>query len=48
VVAEAVVDHLESIEVDQQHRDLGAAPVGPGERVVRAVMEQGAVRQPRE
>jgi hypothetical protein len=48
VVAERVVDVLEVVEVDEEHRDLalGALRVGDGMR--EAVLQQRAVRQPRE
>ena len=48
VVAEAVVDVLEPVEVEEQHRDAGAVALGPGERVGEELDEQAAVRQPGE
>ena len=45
-VAEAVVDLLEAVEVDQQQGDLGPRPVGRGERLREAVPEQHPVGQP--
>ena len=45
-VAEAVVDRLEVVEVDEQHRDL--ARLGVGEDGVDAVDQLGAVGQPGE
>ena len=44
-VAEAVVDPLEVVEVDEQHRHLGAPPA---QRVLETVEEQRAVGQPGE
>ena len=47
-VPEAVVDHLEQVDVEEQDRDapLGAQP--SGQRLLDAVGEQNAVRQPRQ
>ena len=47
-VAEAVVDHLEAVEVEEQHGEQVLAGAGGRERRTRcasAVEEQGAVRQ---
>ena len=44
-VAERVVDHLEVVEVDEQHRDLLAAA---GDQLAQALQEERPVRQPRE
>ena len=45
-VAERIVDHLEAVEVEEEHRamEVGAAP-HPTERMVEPVHEEGAVRQ---
>src|SRR5687767_13562971 len=46
-VAEAVVDYLEAVDVDEEHRRAGAGlAVGIGR--VQAMDEEGAVRQARE
>ena len=42
-VAEAVVDRLEVVEVDEQHGELAAVALEPGRRVVDAVAEQRLV-----
>ena len=46
VVAERVVDELEAVEVEEQHRGaaLGVAALGAADRLVEAVEEQHAVR----
>ena len=46
LVAEAVVDDLEAVEVEHEHGDGAAVAGGERERVVDAVDEQRAVRQP--
>ena len=48
VVAEAVVDVLEAVDVEEQHGDAGTVALGPGERVAEELDEQPAVRQPGE
>ncbi len=45
VVPEAVVDHLEAIQVEEEHGNGDAAPAGAGERLGEAVHEQGSVGQ---
>ena len=42
-VAEAVVDGLEVVEVDEQHRQRPAEAAACAQRVLDAVEEQGAV-----
>ena len=48
VVAERVVDDLEAVEVEEQHRGaaLGVVALGAADRLVEAVHEQHAVREP--
>ena len=48
VMAERVVDDLEAIEIEQEHRHVGAVTPAPGEGAVDAVERQRAVRQPGE
>ena len=48
VVAEAVVDGLEAVEIHEQERDETAAAMQARERLVRTVHEQQTVGQPRE
>ena len=48
VVAERVVDDLEAVEVEQQHRRRMAAAAGAHERVREPVEEERAVRQARQ
>ncbi len=45
-MAEAVVDDLEAVDVDEHDRQPAAAAARAGERVLEAVVEQGAVGQP--
>ena len=45
VVAEVVVDRLELVEVDEQHRDHAVAAVQSRQRLARAVHQQQPVRQ---
>ena len=47
-VAEAVVDGLEVVEVDEQHGHPGAFAQVPGDRVAHALVEQGPVGQVRD
>jgi hypothetical protein len=42
-VAHAVVDHLEVVEVDEEHGEAAAGAVGPGERVAHPVVEHRPV-----
>jgi len=42
-VAEAVVDRLEVVEVDEEDADAAATPGRAGDRVGDAVAEEGAV-----
>ena len=44
-VAEAVVDLLEAVQVEEQHRHRGRLALGPLEGVVDPVLEQGPVGQ---
>ena len=44
-VTEAVVDGLEVVEIDEQHRHADALAQGPGHRVAHALVEQRAVGQ---
>ena len=44
-VSEAVVHHLEIVEVEEDHRERGAAVVSPRQRVLEAVDEQRAIGQ---
>ena len=44
-VSERVVDVLEAVEIEEQHRKLAAAPMRAGDRLSDAVGEQRAVRQ---
>ena len=46
-VAEAVVDRLEVVEIEEDHRDRRALPVGARQRVLHAIGEQRPVRQAR-
>ena len=50
VVAERVVDHLEAVEVEEEHRGARAGPAAAcsPQRLLQPVEEQRAVRQPRE
>ena len=43
VVAEGVVDHLEAVEITEQHSDRHARTARPGDRVVEPVAQQRAV-----
>ena len=47
-VADAVVDRLEAVEVDEEHAEVGLAPGRHVERVLQAVQEERAVGQPGE
>jgi len=44
-VSEAVVDELEVVEIDEEHRHAVAVAVGPGERETQVVLERDAVRE---
>jgi hypothetical protein len=44
-VAEAVVDHLEVVQVDEEHGQAAAVAARPGQRVPDPVVEQGPVGQ---
>ena len=44
-VAEAVVDQLEVVEIDEQHHDRARVPLGVEQRLLQAVDEQLPVRQ---
>ena len=48
IVAEPVVDDLEAVDAEPEHGDGAAVAGGERERVVDAVDEQRAVRQPRQ
>ena len=45
LVAERVVDRLELVDVEQQHRDVALRALRAGERLADAVVEERAVRQ---
>ena len=45
VVAQAVIDALEAVEVDEEHCDQAAAADRSGERLLQSVKQQGAVGQ---
>ena len=45
-VAEAVVDRLEAVEVEDHHRDQALVAPRPGERALEPVLEQRAVGEP--
>jgi hypothetical protein len=45
---QGVVDVLESIEIEQQHRKLLIVAPRPGDAMGQALAQQGAVGQPRE
>src|SRR5438128_48594 len=47
-VAERVVDHLEAVEVEEQHRHAPRPAPRPGQRLAQPVHEQAAVGQPRQ
>ena len=47
-VAEAVVDELELVDVEEQHGDLAVRALGSCKCVIEAIDEERAVRQPRE
>ena len=47
-MSERVVDLLEAVEIHHQHGARLAGPVRGRDRLVHAVTEQGAVRQPGE
>ena len=47
-VAEAVVDELELVDVEEEHGDLAVGALGSRERVIEAIDEERAVRQSRE
>ena len=46
VVAEAVVDELEPVEVEEQHRDRRVVATRALQRVGQAVVQQRPVREP--
>ena len=46
MVAEAVVDHLETVEVDEHHRQMPALAVEPRPGEVQALLQVSAVGQP--
>ena len=48
VMPQRVVDDLETVEIEEQHRQRPVGPARPRERVLQALQEQCAVRQPRE
>ena len=47
-VTQRIVDVLEAIEIDVQHRDRAAGAVRPHHRLIEPVAEQGAVRHVRQ
>ena len=48
LVAEAVVDDLQPVEVDEEHGEVGPVPLAARELVVQPVEEQRPVREPGE
>ncbi len=44
-MAEAVVDRLEVVEVDEQHRHAAVAALADGQCVLDAIAEQRAIRE---
>ena len=46
IVAEAVVDDLEIVEVEEQHGQRGGAAPGPNQRLLHAVGEEKSVGEP--
>src|SRR3712207_8926644 len=46
-VAEAVVDQLEPVQVEEEDGDREGGAGGAGQRLLEPVEEEGAVRQPR-
>ena len=48
LVAEAVVDELEPVEVEEHERHAGVVALGPAERQLQPVHEQHAVGEPGE
>ncbi len=47
-MAERVVDHLETVEIEEQHRYLGAPNRQAGQRGLQLAQERRSVRQHRE
>jgi hypothetical protein len=47
-VTQRVVDQLEAIQVQEQHRGVGPVAIGAGKPVLKAVQQLGAVAQPGE
>ena len=48
VVAERVVDQLEAVEVDEEHREPALVPLRLRERLLQALAEHRAVEEPGE
>ena len=48
LVPEGVVQILETVEVDDQHGDPAARAAAPADRLLDPLLEQAAIRQPRE
>ena len=48
MVAERVVDHLEVVEVEEQHTDAGVVAPAARDRALKHLLEKGSVRQARE
>ena len=46
MVAQAVIDELEAVEIDEGDRDLGAVALRGENRLLQAVVEQRPVGQP--
>src|SRR5690348_14243180 len=44
-MAVAVVDELEPVEVEEEHRAVGSRPSGPCQQVLESVEDESAVRQ---
>ena len=47
-MAQGVIDALEAVQVHEQHRHDILLATGAGQRLLNAVLQQGAVGQPRE
>ena len=48
LVTERIVDDLEAVEVEEQHRDPRCRPLGERQRLAHAVFQERAVRQARQ
>src|SRR3712207_855487 len=45
-MSKAVIYNLEVVHVREEHRNLGASPIGTSQGVFEAIHEQRSVRQP--